>query len=182
MPSRSGRRMFSSELWLLPPQREFLKRPLGALIPGRGDEAWGRAIGMMSELRPRKVISVGDETSGLFLDHGGSADVYIVDGLVKRERLTSDPLQAKEGLWLDNPAGRIVREAWEVVGRAISMGGGIVVKVRGEEDLLTLVAILEAPSGSLVFYGQPGEGLVAVNVTASKKREIERFVEAMERR
>lgn len=36
--------------------------------------------------------------------------------------------------------------------------------VDGEEDLAVLPCILTAPSGSLVLYGQPGEGLVVCEV------------------
>jgi len=172
--------MFSGELRLLPEQRAFLKAPLGILIPGRGGEVWGRAFGLIEELRPRKVIAVGDETSRLFADHGRGADVYVVDGLVMRARATGAPPSGGEGFRIVNPAGYISRGAWEVIRRAISVGGGAVVTVEGEEDLLTLVAIMEAPVGSMVFYGQPGEGLVAVHVTGSKKQEIAEFVGAME--
>jgi len=174
--------MFSSELRLLPEQREFLKSPLGNLIPGRGGEVWDRALSLIRELRPKKVVSVGDETSRLFFDHDLGADVYIVDGLVMRKKLRGGPFFAKGVLELENPAGYISKEAWSIVRRAITIGRGVVVRVKGEEDLLTLVAILEAPIGSLVFYGQPREGLVAVTVTESKKREIGKFVEAMERK
>lgn len=174
--------MFSSELRLLPEQRAFLRAPLGILIHGCGGEVWDRAFGLIEELRPKKVISVGDETSRLFADHGRSADVYVVDGHVMRAKVTGAPLSGSEGLRIVNPAGYISKSAWEVIRRAISIGGGVVVTVEGEEDLLTLVAILEAPVGSMVFYGQPGEGLVAVHVTESKRHEIAEFVGAMERR
>jgi hypothetical protein len=54
------------------------------------------------------------------------------------------------------------------------------VVVDGEEDLLTLVAVLHAPEKSLVVYGQPQEGIVVVRVTKQKKEMIRRIVEAME--
>ncbi|HMK82220.1 MAG TPA: DUF359 domain-containing protein, partial [Candidatus Bathyarchaeia archaeon] len=44
--------------------------------------------------------------------------------------------------------------------------------VDGEEDLLVLVVIAVAPVGSLVVYGQPNEGIVLVNVTLAKKKEV----------
>jgi len=174
--------MFSSELRLLPEQRAFLRVPLGILIRGCGGDVWERALSLIEELRPKKVVSVGDETSRLFADHGRRADVYVVDGLVMRAKVAGAPLPSDEGFRIVNPAGYISRSAWDVIGRAISIGGGVVVGVEGEEDLLTLVAILEAPVGSMVFYGQPGEGLVAVHVTESKRREIAEFVGAMEHR
>jgi uncharacterized protein (UPF0218 family) len=36
--------------------------------------------------------------------------------------------------------------------------------VDGEEDLLGLAVLAFAPDGSVMFYGQPGEGMVAVRI------------------
>ncbi len=43
--------------------------------------------------------------------------------------------------------------------------------VDGEEDLLTLIAVLVRARRSLVVYGQPHEGIVVVKVTSEKKAE-----------
>jgi hypothetical protein len=51
--------------------------------------------------------------------------------------------------------------------------------VEGEEDLLTLIAIMNAPQESLVVYGQPHEGIVVVKVTEDKKTEISELLKAM---
>jgi hypothetical protein len=50
------------------------------------------------------------------------------------------------------------------------MDGPVVVRVRGEEDLLALVAIIEAPIGSLVIYSQPRMGVVLVDVDEQAKQ------------
>ena len=44
--------------------------------------------------------------------------------------------------------------------------------VNGEEDLFTLPAILYAPVGTSVLYGQPDEGLVVVSVNNSLKTKV----------
>jgi len=44
--------------------------------------------------------------------------------------------------------------------------------IDGEEDLLVLPVVQYAPIGSVVYYGQPGEGLVKVVVTKEKKRQV----------
>ena len=51
--------------------------------------------------------------------------------------------------------------------------------VDGEEDLATLPAILYAPLGSVVIYGQPNEGSVLVNVTSEMKLKIDKFMKQM---
>ncbi|MBI4009555.1 pantetheine-phosphate adenylyltransferase [Candidatus Roizmanbacteria bacterium] len=48
--------------------------------------------------------------------------------------------------------------------------------IKGEEDLLALPAILFAPLGSLVLYGQWNLGVVMVEVIEKKKKEIERIL------
>jgi uncharacterized protein (UPF0218 family) len=54
------------------------------------------------------------------------------------------------------------------------------VVVDGEEDLLVLVAVLYAPVGGLVVYGQPGEGVVVVRVTDAKRAEALGILKGME--
>lgn len=138
-------------------------------------------MGLIRDARPKKVIAVGDETSRLFMDRGMGADLSIIDGSVMRGKTAREFRFTQKALRLSNPAGSISGEAWGVVRYGLFIDGGSVIRVDGEEDLLTLVAILEAPVGSIVFYGQPGEGLVAVLVTGPKKNEIRGFVEGMER-
>ncbi|MDI6805914.1 MAG: DUF359 domain-containing protein, partial [Candidatus Bathyarchaeia archaeon] len=52
--------------------------------------------------------------------------------------------------------------------------------VDGEEDLLTLIAVLYAPQNSFVVYGQPYEGIVVVKVTPEKKAEVSEILKTME--
>ncbi len=55
----------------------------------------------------------------------------------------------------------------------------LILLVDGEEDLLTLVAVLYAPENALVVYGQPNQGIVVVRVTSKKRAEAERIWGAM---
>jgi hypothetical protein len=52
--------------------------------------------------------------------------------------------------------------------------------VSGEEDLLTLPAVLLAKNGSRVFYGQPGKGMVLIEVNAKTKKKVKKLVDEME--
>jgi uncharacterized protein (UPF0218 family) len=52
--------------------------------------------------------------------------------------------------------------------------------VDGEEDLLTLIAVLYAPEKSWVVYGQPREGAVVVEVTPEKKAETAEILRGMD--
>ncbi|MEM1891301.1 MAG: GTP-dependent dephospho-CoA kinase family protein [Nitrososphaerota archaeon] len=118
------------------------------------------------------LIVVGDFSARELSKSGVHADVYVVDGKVERktsERFADDiALQ----IFTKNPAGTISIEAVNALKEAIRSGKRTIVYVDGEEDLLTLPAIMLAPLGSMVVYGQPGIGVVSVDVTEDKKREI----------
>jgi len=49
--------------------------------------------------------------------------------------------------------------------------------IDGEEDLLTLPAILLAPLSSLVLYGQWDRGAVMVEVTEEMKNQVKKLLE-----
>ena len=52
--------------------------------------------------------------------------------------------------------------------------------VDGEEDLFTLIAVLQAPENTLVIYGQPFTGVVVVPVNAQTKKKAQLIVDAMQ--
>ncbi len=43
--------------------------------------------------------------------------------------------------------------------------------VDGEEDLAVIPLVLASPDGSIILYGQPGEGVVLREVDESARRE-----------
>ena len=54
------------------------------------------------------------------------------------------------------------------------------VQVEGEEDLFTPLAVALAPDKSLVVYGQPNQGLVAVTVNRETRRKVQLVLDAMQ--
>jgi len=52
--------------------------------------------------------------------------------------------------------------------------------VDGEEDLFTLAAVLLASEDTMVIYGQPHEGIVAVTVNLQTKKKAQLIVDAMQ--
>jgi len=107
------------------------------------------------------------------------ADVYIVDNKVMRSPSEPTLVQTEESLKARNPPATITAEAWEAISQAVSGNKTTKILIDGEEDLLTLPAIICAPIGTVVIYGQPREGVVAVKVTKSKKSEARRLIAAM---
>ncbi len=140
-----------------------------------------RELGELLEReKPSIIISVGDVVSENMAKHGISPQVMIVDNKVMRKAIVPIFLEADQILHLKNPPGTLTDQAWSIMQEALRRVQRTKVVVDGEEDLLTLVAVLCAPENSLVVYGQPHEGIVVVKVTEQTKRMIRRIVEAME--
>lgn len=159
--------------------REKLKAPLGLLIQGSFDETMKKLKELTEKERPSMVISVGDAVSDNMMKHGISLQVLIVDNKVMRDSIQPIAVDADQTLHLKNPPGTLTEEAWTVIRKALNEKGRTKVLVDGEEDLLTLVAVLCAPENSLVVYGQPHEGIVVVKVTEKTREKMRRIVDAM---
>jgi uncharacterized protein (UPF0218 family) len=82
-------------------------------------------------------------------------------------------------VYVDNPQGTITQEAIYAVKEALEGDEHTHIVVRGEEDLLTLIAVLYAPENAFVVYGQPNFGIVVVKVTSQKKAQAQEFLNAM---
>jgi len=159
--------------------RRRLKEPLGMLIEGSPEETRGR---LLESVRGSEglVVAVGDVVSRELRNIGVKVDVYIVDDRVERR---AGEVFAESGIReirCRNEAGTISPEAYSAVAEAIESGGGVVVRVEGEEDLLGLAAIAEAPIGSIVIYGQPRVGVVVVRVDEEKINEALRLMKSAE--
>jgi len=149
--------------------RPLLKRPLGKLFSKQEE-----AFDYMRKLRPARLITVGDRVTADFLEAGIKPDIAIIDFLIMRfpadkkiKRVIEDyQVPTKH---VKNPPSKITKELQDAVKDAVPP---LKIIVEGEEDLATLPAILMAQFGSVVAYGQPNEGIVLVEVTKEKKREI----------
>lgn len=151
--------------------RGMLKEPFGELLAGSEDEVLKALTALESRLKPKKVICVGDAVSRLTLKSPIKVNLRIVDNKERRRRVEPIDYGARHVFKLHNPPGMIVEEAWIVVDQAFKTDESMVI-VDGEEDLLALVVALEAPAGSLLLYGQPEAGVVAVKVDEELKRKV----------
>lgn len=150
-----------------PEIREELSRPLGQVLGE--DTALGRVRGFSG-----MVLSVGDVVSRTLLEHDFRPEIVVFDDMSmrKREVFPRHLLEGYEIRRTVNPSGTLTEEACEVLKRLISLSGQFAVEVLGEEDLLGLPAIDKAPLGSLVLYGQPGHGIVVVDVDSRSKKAV----------
>jgi uncharacterized protein (UPF0218 family) len=169
-----------SKLLMNETQRESLKKPLGELISGAVAECNQALKGVQDIESPRRLILVGDTISRNAIHSGIRPNVIIIDQReMRREAVEFNHGKARVFRTLNEPA-TINLLAWQAVSEAVEKGDSVVV-VDGEEDLLTLVAILTAPIGSVVAYGQPSAGIVLVRVTPDKKNEIQTLIDQMEK-
>ena len=160
--------------------RRELKKPLGLLLHKEKGSPIEQLKEILEERQIVNIIVVGDYTTRRVLERGLDADVYILDNKTMRKPTQPISLDLEQAIHVRNPAGEITKEAWIAVKQAIQSKKRTKVMVDGEEDLLTLPAILFSPIGSLVIYGQPKEGLVVVEVSKKKKDEIKRIIGRME--
>ncbi len=129
------------------------------------------------------ILTVGDITTYRVIVSGIAPDVCIVDGITMRQpvpdeirdTINSEPRMVYE---VDNPPGTISWQLVHVIRRAVS---GIALRhrakiiVHGEEDLAVIPAVMEAPNGAAVVYGQPQEGMVIIPVSATKQHDARRL-------
>jgi uncharacterized protein (UPF0218 family) len=148
--------------------RTRLKRPLGTIVkverPTINDVNHLIAEGTM-------IASVGDTTTENMIRIGVIPAIQIVDGREKRKVRRLPKEAHKTLLQVRNPAGTISSDAIEVIERSFSLPQPVRILVDGEEDLLALPLTAICPEGSVVFYGQPKKGLVAIKVNRRKRQK-----------
>lgn len=128
--------------------------------------------------KPPTIISVGDAVSESMIKHGIIPQVLVVDNRVMRKKIKPIHADVNQTIQVKNPPGILTDETWTAMQEAMQ-GKRTKILVEGEEDLLTLVAVLCAPENSFVVYGQPREGIVVVKATNEKIKMIREIVKAM---
>jgi GTP-dependent dephospho-CoA kinase len=162
---------------LTPSLRRKLKKPLGRLFPAaevRGEEFLALVVGAPF------VVTVGDRVTETIQETTGrSPDVFVVDGVERRTPREVPQIAHGPTVKAKNPAGRITRAALAAMKKAFAGERPVMVLIEGEEDLLTIPAVMDAPLGAVVFYGQPLEGVVAVKVDAKSKASARHILDQM---
>lgn len=153
-------------------RRSDLKAPMGDVFHVNDGSPEQRVVRKLNDEQPLQVIAVGDVTCATVIDAGFQPDVSVVDGITKRGKYEGTFTAEKEYV-IFNPAATIYPEAWSAIDTAINDGVKSLVIVEGEEDLMGFPAVLLAPEGSVMLYGQPDVGIVWVPVT-NENRDLAR--------
>jgi len=161
--------------------RAELQKPFGALC-SKGKCA--------ERLRAyNKIITVGDITTYNVIRAGVVPDICIIDGITMRERvpdevsrtINAEPRTVYE---VDNPPGSISGQLQDAVRSSAEMmarSERVRIAVHGEEDLAVIPAVIEAPLGVAVVYGQPSEGMVIIDITQEKKENAMRLLRQIQK-
>lgn len=165
---------------LTPEMRVKLKTPIGTLIRGSFAETTRALKNLVEKENPAGIITVGDTVSRNLNGSGLNIKLSIVDNVSMRKNIRPVLLNAEKTVHIRNPQATITDEAIEQIQRALCEKERVRIVVEGEEDLLTLVAMLYAPDNSYIIYGQPREGIVLIKVTPEKKIEAATLLRSME--
>jgi uncharacterized protein (UPF0218 family) len=148
-------------------ERASLKKPFGEVFPGI------RAL--LPRIRGRTVYAVGDVVTHNLLREGITPEVAIIDGHTMRAPCTRVPDLLSRKIHTRNPAGTISDDLVRAIHDALSRPPAVIF-VEGEEDLAVLPLVLAAPAGTVILYGQPGEGVVFREVDREAKALAAAFV------
>jgi uncharacterized protein (UPF0218 family) len=155
------------------------QEPFGVLIQGPAAKTLQRLKTLLVEEKSSMVISVGDTVSRNLAKHNVSTHLSITDNKSHRRKLQPQTFPDKYFVKIKNPQGTITPQAVAALREALESEKPVHVLVEGEEDLLTLIAVLYAPPDAIVIYGQPHVGIVVVKVTPEKRAEAERILKSM---
>jgi len=148
--------------------RKEFKKPFGILIKDKKD--YGNLISPF-------LITVGDITTKVFNQIGLNQNISVIDFRVARHKefFSLKDLgfsKVQKVIRVNNPQGYLTSDLFKAVSNIFGSPKSrcrIVLKIEGEEDLSVLPLTLRAPLNSIVFYGQPGEGVVRVDITEKSK-------------
>lgn len=167
------------EYMLTPRLRIFLKEPFGTLIKGTSQETMLALKELIEKEAPTRLVSVGDVVSKNLHEFDIHPQLTVIDFISLRNQVMPKLPMTGRIVCVDNPQGTITAEAIKAIREALDSNAHIHIEIQGEEDLLTLVAVLYAPENSFVIYGQPHLGIVVVKASLEKKEQVKQFLKEM---
>ncbi len=133
------------------------------------------------------LVAVGDVVTYHLREAGRTPDVALIDGRTEREAVrpeiadtfATDGMEVRR-ITVANPPGALTADLLNALPEALGDPNPVLIEVDGEEDLAALPAIVAAPTGATVVYGQPGEGMVRVAVTAETRATARELLESLD--
>jgi len=149
-------------------ERASLRRPFGQVFPGVRE--------LLPRIRGRTIYAVGDVVTHNLLREGVTPLIAIIDGHTMRAPCSRIPDLPLRRIPARNPPGTISDDLIRAIRDALSRPPAVIF-VEGEEDLAVLPLVLAAPEGTVILYGQPGQGVVLREVDREAKTLAAAFVD-----
>ncbi|MHB9287267.1 GTP-dependent dephospho-CoA kinase family protein [Halobacteriales archaeon Cl-PHB] len=152
--------------------RSELKEPLGPIFTDAED---------LVACSDGPIVAVGDMVTYHLLQADHTPAVALVDGRTERTEVDREIRDAIGGfdreVEVANPPATLGEGLLDALREAVERAPeeSTLLVVDGEEDLAALPALVVAPAGTSIVYGQPGEGMVLATVdeeTRAGAREL----------
>jgi hypothetical protein len=167
------------EYRVTPELRTKFKEPFGILIKGEPNQTINAVKELIEKEKPSRLISVGDIVSSNLHENNVHPQLTIIDKKYLRKKTAPEEEPVEKTVYVNNPQGTITQEAINAIRDALEKKEHTHIVVKGEEDLLVLIAVLYAPENAFVVYGQPYSGIVLVKATLEKKGQAREFLNVM---
>ena len=132
----------------------------------------------------KPVVAVGDVVTRHLTRADARPDLAVLDWVTEREELAEterpDITGYDDRIDVTNPAAALTEGLLRALRTGIEQDEKTVVVVEGEEDLTTLPALVVAPDGASVVYGQPGEGMVHVRIDSDVRERARDLLSRMD--
>lgn len=158
--------------------RSELKEPMGPIFT-EGDA--------LLDAAQTPIICIGDVVTYHLVEAGHTPAVALVDDRTERTDVDDEIATTIAGhdgfeeiVTVENPQGTLSADLLDALATAIASGKTTLIEVDGEEDLAALPAVVSAPLGASIVYGQPGEGMVLGAVDETSKREMRDLLSRMD--
>ncbi|SDM99832.1 hypothetical protein SAMN04487949_3114 [Halogranum gelatinilyticum] len=164
--------------------RGAFKDPMGRVYTDPADLLRDVDLTASDHDGPTPLIAVGDVVTYHLRQADREPDVAVIDGKTKRKAVDEAVREVLDGdaarIEVENPPATLSEAMLDALVDALAADDPTVLFVTGEEDLATLPAIVAAPLGASVIYGQPDEGMVHVPVTEETKAEARELLSQFE--
>lgn len=169
--------------------RKELSVPLGEVIAD--DDIVDHVRRIQKGQNSEEIVTIGDHTTKTLVDADVLPRVAVFDQMIRRKPVHDMPqLLRSRGyriVSVKSGPGYISSEAIHALSAACRETNRVALMVEGEEDLLTLPAVILSGDGAHVYYGQPPVGksriqgvvhiVVGVQVRATCSELIRGFVQ-----
>jgi GTP-dependent dephospho-CoA kinase len=139
---------------------------------------------LIEKIKDRKIIAIGDICSFKLIEKDIIPHICVYDNLTQRKKVTQKMKNFFDSYYkriikVENEAGTINSLAEFSLKNLIESGISGAINIEGEEDLLTLVAIMYLPKDYVVVYGQPKKGAVLVEYSEDVKKKAKKIYDEM---